>query len=133
MSTQASLFGGAVALIGDAMAKRKKAEIATTPGFDRFWAEWPAHFRKVDRKGCFAKWHSRGLECIVEKIIAAVKLWKACDQWRKDSGQFIPAPIVWLNQERWDVTIDSFPELRKRRGGDGDKWKFGTGPEIYDA
>ena len=26
----------------------------------------------------------------------------ACDQWKKDGGQFIPHPATWLNQEGWD-------------------------------
>jgi hypothetical protein len=27
---------------------------------------------------------------------------KTTDQWRKDNGAFIPAPLVYLNQQRWD-------------------------------
>ena len=27
---------------------------------------------------------------------------KTTDQWRKDNGAFIPAPSVYLNQQRWD-------------------------------
>jgi len=27
---------------------------------------------------------------------------KTTDAWRKDNGAFIPAPLVYLNQQRWD-------------------------------
>jgi hypothetical protein len=27
---------------------------------------------------------------------------KTTDAWRKDDGAFIPAPLVYLNQQRWD-------------------------------
>ena len=27
---------------------------------------------------------------------------KTTNDWRKDNGAFIPAPLVYLNQQRWD-------------------------------
>lgn len=125
------MFGGG-ALIGEAMAKRAKVEaISYSPGFLEFWNEWPAHFRKVDKPRCFQKWQSLGLEAIRPRVIAAVKLWKRSDLWRKDNGQFIVAPLVWLNQGRFEVTIESFPELRQRGQSAIDKFKPGV--ELYDS
>ncbi len=36
-------------------------------------------------------------------IVAAVVAAKASDAWTKNLGEFIPAPLVWLNQARWDA------------------------------
>ena len=27
---------------------------------------------------------------------------KTTDMWKKSNGDFIPAPLVYINQERWD-------------------------------
>lgn len=27
---------------------------------------------------------------------------KSSDEWRRDGGQFVPAPLVYLNQRRWE-------------------------------
>jgi hypothetical protein len=36
---------------------------------------------------------------------------KTTDQWRKDNGAYIPAPLVYLNQQRWDGA--EIPEIKK--------------------
>jgi hypothetical protein len=36
---------------------------------------------------------------------------KTTEQWRKDNGAFIPAPLVYLNQQRWDGA--EIPEMKK--------------------
>jgi hypothetical protein len=35
---------------------------------------------------------------------------KTTDQWRKDNGAYIPAPLVYLNQQRWDGA--EIPEIK---------------------
>lgn len=69
--------------------------------FGDFWSEWPKHKRKVAEDQCRAKWKAKGCEAIADEVIAAVKAFKASDDWRKDGGEYIPAPLVWLNQGRW--------------------------------
>lgn len=85
--------------------KRREEVIPPNPpaggAFDRFWSEWPKHKRKVAEDQCRAKWKAKGCESIADQVIDAVKAFKASDDWRKDGGEFIPAPLVWLNQGRW--------------------------------
>lgn len=69
--------------------------------FDRFWKAWPKHPRKVASAQCLAKWKAKGCEEIAEQVIAAVQAAINSEGWRKNAGEFIPAPLVWLNQERW--------------------------------
>jgi len=71
--------------------------------FDRFWKAWPTHPRKVARKQCEDKWRSRGCDAIAERVMASLEDWKRSDAWRKGGGEFIPAPLVWLNQSRWEA------------------------------
>lgn len=67
----------------------------------QFWEQWPSHFRKHSRKQVFAK-------------LARIKADRDV-QWAALMGglarylggdpepQFIPAPLVWLNGQRWEV------------------------------
>lgn len=74
-----------------------------TPGFELFWVTWPTHHRKVAKAQCAAKWEAKGCEAVVDAVIAAVVAAKASDPWSKNLGEFIPAPLVWLNQARWEA------------------------------
>lgn len=71
-------------------------------GFNEFWEAWPSHTRKVAKKQCLDKWAR--FECADEAtlIVQHVNWMKTQDDWLKDSGKFIPAPMVYLNQRRWD-------------------------------
>ena len=71
------------------------------PGFLGFWSLWPKHHRKCERKKCAEKWKAGGCEANTDEILASLTAWKASAEWAKDGGDFIPAPLVWLNQERW--------------------------------
>lgn len=87
-----------------AIARRQKkpaAPASETPGFDAFWAAWPASHRKVNKKQCLAKWIADDLEIWADEVVAHVKACAQGADWTKDGGQFIPAPLVYLNQERY--------------------------------
>jgi hypothetical protein len=71
--------------------------------FSRFWDAWPAHHRKVAKPQCWAKWKSRGCEEHAEAILTALEVAKVSMDWTKNGGEFIPAPLVWLNQQRWEA------------------------------
>ena len=67
--------------------------------FDRFWDVYP---KKVKKKPAIKKWESLNASPeLIEIIIKAVE-----DQnkttWAGKEKQHIPAPDVWLNQERWN-------------------------------
>lgn len=73
-------------------------------GFARFWSAWPAGGRKAAREQCERKWQAKGCEAIADRVLASLEAWKASPEWAKDGGAFIPAPLVWLNQSRWEAT-----------------------------
>jgi hypothetical protein len=70
--------------------------------FDDFWAAWPRSTRKGGKSSCKAKWDKLKLDLQGDQIVKHVEWMKTTDQWRKNNGEFIPAPLVYLNQMRWD-------------------------------
>jgi hypothetical protein len=71
-------------------------------GFTTFWAEWPASTRKGGRVKCLEAWRKAKCEGQSLAILAHVRQLKTSDDWNRDGGRYIPAPLVYLNQRRWD-------------------------------
>lgn len=76
-------------------------------GFARFWDAWPSNRRKAAKDQCRRKWVSQACAPLADAICAAVEASKALPEWSKNGGEFIPAPLVWLNQRRWEAFTDS--------------------------
>ena len=70
--------------------------------FEAFWAAWPKSIRKGGKSVCLARWKKGLYDGCADQIVKHVEWMKTTDQWRKDNGAFIPAPLVYLNQQRWD-------------------------------
>lgn len=70
--------------------------------FDSFWKEYP---KKIGKGAAKKSWEKSKKPPILE-ILQAISIQKNSSQWRKDSGQFIPNPATWLNQQRWDDEIE---------------------------
>ena len=66
--------------------------------FEEFWGAWPQSVRKVGKKACADKWKRKGFDGIADDILAHLKTIKTSDQWTRG---FEPAPLTYLNQERW--------------------------------
>ena len=72
--------------------------------FEKFWAAYPQCFRKSNKKGCKAKFIKiKNLANIFDDIMNSLEIQKRSKQWNEQDGQFIPAPLTWINQERWTV------------------------------
>lgn len=78
-----------------------KPQAGDLPGFNKFWATWPPHIRKSAKAQCLAKWVKHELEAITDKICDHVTFMRSHETWLKNAGEFIPAPLVYLNQQRW--------------------------------
>lgn len=72
------------------------------PGFAEFWTTWPTSDRKQARGKCLEVWKKARCECAAAEIVAHVEAMKMSAGWRKNSGEFIPAPLVYLNGRRWE-------------------------------
>ena len=73
--------------------------------FDDFWKAYPKKQGKDLAKTSFAK-RKVGKE-LLQQMLSSIDQQKATDQWKKDGGQFIPAPATWLNQGRWQDEVTS--------------------------
>ena len=71
-------------------------------GFKTFWSEWPKSLRKGSRANCLSIWIRKKCEDQTQTILAHVSTLKTSEDWTKDNGKFIPAPMTYLNQRRWD-------------------------------
>jgi len=95
-----------------------KGEPAEPAGFARFWSEWPRSARKGGKAKCLQVWWRARLEPQAEAICRHVKAMSEEPDWTKDAGAFVPAPLVYLNQRRWDgADLLSKPEGQDRWGG----------------
>lgn len=76
-----------------------------TTTFDEFWKAYP---KKVGKEAARKAWvKAKGKPSVLE-IIAALDKQKNSEQWKRNSGQFIPNPATWLNQGRWaDEVVES--------------------------
>ena len=82
--------------------------------FEQFWEAYPKCFRKANQKGCRAKFLKiKNLKEIFPDIISSLEMQKRSKQWNEQDGQFIPAPLTWINQERWTVQ-DTRTELQAK-------------------
>jgi uncharacterized protein YdaU (DUF1376 family) len=86
---------------------------ADPEGFAEFWNSWPASDRKVARKQCATKWLRKGFNSQLPAIVAHVEAMKQSKQWRDG---FEPAPLTYLNQERWGDGLPSEAESTSEAG-----------------
>jgi hypothetical protein len=95
--------------------KRREEEIppippkgGDVPGFAAFWAAWPTSDRKQAKGKCLEAWKKAGAEPQAALVVAHVERMKSSSLWTRDGGQYIPAPLVYLNQRRWEGADDQW-------------------------
>lgn len=72
------------------------------PGFANFWQAWPPGDRKQARGKCLEVWKKAGAEPHAALVVAHVERMKASASWTKNNGEYIPAPLVYLNRRSWE-------------------------------
>ena len=78
---------------------RKKYE--DTAEFTAFWDAYPKHQGKATARTAFEK-----VDVPLQVLLDAIEEQKKSRQWTKDGGDFIPMPTTWLNQRRWEDSMD---------------------------
>lgn len=68
--------------------------------FAEFWKEYP---KKVGKASCLKAWKKLKPNTeLFTQIMATLDKQKASDQWQREAGRYIPNPLTWINQGRWD-------------------------------
>jgi len=85
--------------------------------FDLFWAAWPnnvqgGYSRKGAKSECLKRWNKHHHDTQADTILKHVAWLKTTPDWLKDNGLYIPAPLVYLNQQRWDGA--DVPDVRPK-------------------
>jgi len=75
--------------------------------FEIFWQEFPRR-RRGAKQECRKKYknalrQNNGLT--PEKILSALQEQKKSKDWTKDYGEYVPSPLTWLNQGRWEDEV----------------------------
>ena len=84
----------------------------TDEGFEEFWATYPKCFRKGEKSACKKKWVESYYFSQKEIIVKHLQWMATTSAWLRDNGAFIPAPKVYLNQQRWDGA--DIPEIKAK-------------------
>jgi uncharacterized protein YdaU (DUF1376 family) len=87
--------------------ERTKTPLPPSGAFQRFWEAWPKGERKQARGKCEAMWKRKGLDAHADAIFAHIDALKTTAGWLTG---YVPAPLVYLNQERWDGAEHSLPD-----------------------
>lgn len=75
-----------------------------TKAFEQFWLSYPNTNRRVAKAKCLAVWKRKKLEALATEIIEHVRAMAKTKQWMDG---YEPAPLTYLNQDRWE---DGLPE-----------------------
>lgn len=80
--------------------QRANLPLIPAPGFDLFWASYPA---KLAKTAAIKAWNRLTPDdATTSRIVADVQARRNSHDWTKDMGQFIPHPSTYLNQRRWE-------------------------------
>ena len=95
----------------------KKTPVAW-PWFDEFWATWPASERKSNKQGAREKlWDiCSKSEPLQSEILAGLVKWTQTKQWTEEP-EYIPMPLTWINQARWEDAPDRAATVSKANYG----------------
>lgn len=97
--------------------EEKRREDIKTPlppsgAFEAFWTAWPKGERKQAKGKCSDLWRQKSFDEQAEVILAHVARLKESEGWRNG---FICAPLVYLNQRRWEGAEEGEAMERNRR------------------
>lgn len=94
------LFGDTITTPA-ASTTRMPSLINAAYGFPEWWKAWPTNSRKVAKQQCLDKWARFECASSYSLILAHTEWMKTQDDWLRDNGRFVCAPLVYLNQQRW--------------------------------
>lgn len=65
--------------------------------FARFWQLYPRKVGKQAARKAFAR-----VPVPIDRLLEALERQRGDPQWQRERGRYIPHPVTWLNQGRWE-------------------------------
>lgn len=88
--------------------EKEDPRIEKDEAFSIFWKQYPRKDSKVPAQKAYENLNASPE--LQQSILNALLRFKACDQWTREGGKFIPYASTWLNQRRWeDETTPAIP------------------------
>ena len=81
--------------------------IVPHPGDESLETFWKAYPRRIGKNALKRAWAKAKDKPSIETLLAALEKHKASEQWKKESGRYIPHPATWINQGRWHDEIET--------------------------
>lgn len=78
---------------------------APETGLEMLWAAAPPIARTRSSKyKCRVAWNRipAPQRPRVPDLLAALKAWSRCEEWKKDDGRFVPALDRWIKERKWE-------------------------------
>lgn len=82
--------------------RKSNTPIPPSGAFLRFWTSWPKSHRKQSQGQCWSVWQRSDFDQVATAILGHIEALKASEDWKREHGKYIPAPLVYLNQKRWE-------------------------------
>lgn len=73
--------------------------------FEVFYQAYPRKVKKQETLKWFKK--NKPNDELLTKMLDALEKFKRTNDWIKENGKYIPHPITWLNQKRWEDDIET--------------------------
>ena len=84
----------------DAHSERMRRE---RENFQIFWKAYP---KKINKQRAWEAYLQSGAaEMDQQRLLAALEDQKVSENWRKEAGRYIPKPVDWLTDGRWEEEV----------------------------
>lgn len=109
-------LASAEAVVADIKTRLAKIEAKLTgepapqTGLDMLWAAaLPIARTRSSKIQCRTEWLRIPISARppVKEVLAALKLWNRCEEWKKDGNTFVPALHRWIKNRQWENIPES--------------------------
>lgn len=99
LKPSSEMLASASTLQAKATTEERRGEDIYAQSFAAFWDAYPKKKAKADAQKA---WRSARINGELGVVMSALEVQKRSDEWRKESGKYIPFPASWIRQRRWE-------------------------------
>lgn len=99
--------------------------IPDSPEFLRWYSHYPRKQARGDAKKAWEQ--TKHIRPPIEQMVKALIVQKEQEQWRNESGKYVPLPATYLRREQWSDVTEI--ELAQVNGNDKLWWQTVSGVE----